>query len=416
MNDDGQAIETIEPGAAGAPEGAVAEPTTNDVAEMYKELGIKAPAPTGAAKGRPKSSAVRAQDVSQDDAGDSKTGKQGNVDSKSQSKDAPTDGTDGDTGDDSDPKGAKVGKNAGKVSAKSAEADGGVRTAKSEAEGDTERGSEGDPDDGTDRTGQAAHDEGAETAEGEDLEGKRPGKSNPKVEQRFQRLTSEVKERDEIITKLQQQLQATTQQREQIKIAQEDPEYTIDDFRRVSDEDGNVIDLDPERAELAWRRWKDGYEQRATERQAKAQHEAVEAQRQTEMSERIMRQSVEAYDTIAGLMDDYPELSSTSGQFDPEFASIAMPIIRDALVYQPGTEPGNPDGARQVVLGMKLNPKSILAAMDKIRHAKRSLPLNGTDDNVEVGSNVAVAHGRSSDPTVNAANELYKTLKINKRF
>jgi len=37
------------------------------------------------------------------------------------------------------------------------------------------------------------------------------------------------------------------------------------------------------------------------------------------------------------------------------------------------------------------------------------------NDSVEVGSNVSVPHSRSSDPNVNAANDLYKQLGIKKR-
>lgn len=415
MNEDGTPIEA---GAAGAPEGAAGvEPTIDEVSSMYKELGIKAPAPTGAAKGRPKSSTVRAKDVSDDDDADSKSGREDKKPSGSKSKDAPANGTDGDAGDDTDAQGTKVGKDAGKVSGKSEGADDGVRSDKSRAEKDSERGSEEDSEQGTDGTRQAAHDEGGEEEEGQDDEkGKRPGKSNPEIEKRFQKLAQEKRERDEIIADLQKKLQEKAQLVEQTKIAQEDPEYTIEDFSKVRDSEGNIIDLDPERAELAWRRWQDGYNQRTAEREAKAIQEAEAEERESEMTRQVMEKSVKAYDALAALMDEYPELVSTSGKFDADFAAEAMPIIQQSIEYLEGTEPGNTDGNVPVVIGLKIHPKLILDAMKKIDAKKRTLPLNGINDNVETRSNVGVPHSRSSDPAVNAANELYKTLNINKRF
>lgn len=396
----------IESGAAGAPEGAATtEPTTDEVSNMYKELGIKTPKSTDKPTGRPKASDVRAKDAKSEDDSDTKSGRKDEDTSKGKSKDAPVDDKDGDAGNDADTKSAKVSKKDGEVSDESEEAEPGVRKAKSDAEEEAESGSEDDAKQG---------DDGAESES--DEEGKRPGKSNPKVEQRFQRLTSEVKERDELIERLQRELQETTQQKEQAKIAQEDPEFTIEDFAKVRDENGNILDLDPERAELAWRRWKDGYDDRADQRNAEANRQAALEQAQNDYSENIMRQSVEAYDTLAGLMDEYPELVSGSGKFDASFASKAMPVIQEAIVYQEGTEPGNSEGNQAIIMGLKLNPKTILNALKGIQAERRALPLNGLNDNVETRSNVNVQHSRSSDPTVNAANELYKELKINKRI
>lgn len=416
MNDgqDQQVEEIEQPANAGGVtrEGAVAEqPTTDEVAKMYDELGIKAPKPTDKSKGRPKTSAVRAKDGDDNDDADTKSERKQSNASESKSKDAPADDKDGDAGNDTDAKGAKVSKKDGEVSDESEETELGVRKTKSAAEAQTERGSEEDAESGADRTGQDADDSDDETEEG-----KRPGKSNPKVEQRFQRLTTEVRERDELIEKLRSELQETTQQREQAKIAQEDPEFTVEDFAKVRDEEGNIIDLDPERAELAWRRWKDGYEQRAEQRNAEANRQVALEQAQSEYSDNIMRQSVEAYDTLANLMDEYPELVSASSKFDASFASKAMPVIQEAIMYQEGTEPGNPEGNKAVIMGLKLNPKVILDALKGIQAEKRALPLNGLNDNVESRSNVNVQHSRSSDPTVNAANELYKSLKIDKRL
>lgn len=405
----------IEPGAAGAPEGAVAEPTTDDVAKMYKELGIKAPAPTGATKGRPKASDVRAKDGSKKAAGNSSAGKKAEDDDNgSKSKDAPAADADGDSGNKADPKSAKVGEDADQVPDESKKADAGVRKTEPAGEGDSKRGSEEDTELGVDGAGQG-DDESQDAPKPED-EGKRPGKSNPEIEKRFQKLTSEVKDRDQLIADLQKKLQDTTQKQQEERIAQEDPEYTIDDFRKVRDNEGNIIDLDPERAELAWRRWKDGYDQRAEEREAKSSYEARQQQQADETTRQLMQDSADAYDALAELMDEYPELVSTSDQFDPDFAKDAMPIINESVQYLEGTEPGNPEGKTPVVVGLKINPKRILAAMKGINNKKRSLPLNGVNDNVEPRSNVAVPHSRSSDPTVNAANDLYKELGINKRI
>jgi hypothetical protein len=418
MNEELDAGAEITDGAAGAPEGTpAASPTTDDVKQMYKELGIKAPTPTGATKGRPKTSDVRAKDVSEDDNGDSKPGRKDSDASKGKSKDAPANGKDGDSGNDADAKGAKEREEDGKVPSESKEAVNGVRKTKSTPEGETKPRGEDDAIEGDDGTGQETHEQDDAPQEGEDDdEGKRPGKSNPKIEQRFQRLTEEKRAAEERAAALEQQLQEKETAVQRAKIAQEDPEYTIEDFTKVRDEDGNIIDLDPERAELAWRRWKDGYDARADERNAEANRQAALEKAQSEYSENIMRQSVEAYDSLAGLMDEYPELVSGSGKFDAEFAAIAMPIINDAIIYQPGTEPGNAEGNKSVIMGLNINPKKILDGMKKIQSTKRALPLNGLNDNVEVRSNVNVRHSRSSDPAVHAANELYKELNINKRL
>lgn len=416
-NEDQAPIDEITAGAAGAPEGAAAaEPTSDDVAKMYKELGIKAPAPTGATKGRPKTSNVRTKDAPKKGVPDSDDGRKADDDGKGQSKDAPASTKDGTAGNEDNKKVSKDGEDDRQVSGESDDADKGVRGAESKSKEDSERGRKEDPEQRDDGAGQTADESDDEAEEGEDVEGKRPGKSNPKIEQRFQRLTEEKREREQEIIELRQKLEETMRQQTQSKIAQEDPEYTIEDFAKVRDEAGNIIDLDPERAELAWRRWKDGYDARSEERQAKEQHERVQQQQQEEYAEKIMRSSVEAYDTLADLMDEYPELVKGSGKYDEQFATLAIPLIEDAIVYQPGTEPGNEEGVRSVIVGLRLNPKTILAAMNKLKEAKRTLPLNGINDNVETRSNVSVQHSRSSDPTVNAANELYRSLNIDKRL
>ena len=129
-----------------------------------------------------------------------------------------------------------------------------------------------------------------------------------------------------------------------------------------------------------------------------------------------MEESTRAYDSIASLMDEYPELVSSNSNYDADFAADAVPIIEESINYLEGTEPGNPEGNMPVITGMKLNPKKFLDALKRTNSRKRSLPLNGVNDNVEARSNVAVPHSRSSDPTVHAANELMKEFNIDKRF
>lgn len=412
---DGEATEQIEERPAGAPEGAVAEePNIEDIKALYEATGVKAPVPTGKPKGRPKATDVRAKDSKDKDSKDSSDGQPKDKNDKGEPKDAPIADENGDSGDKADPKGKKVGKDAATVPDESEETDAGVRKAEPKDEKDSKRGGEKDPERGTEDAGEEKDESG--DSEKDDEKGKRPGKSNPEVEKRFQRLTEEKRERDELIQTLQKQLQEKNQAVEQSKIAQEDPEYTIDDFRKVRDRDGDIVDLDPERAELAWRRWKDGYDQRGAEREAKIAHEAAETERRSEMERQLMQKSSDAYDSLAALQDDYPELVSTSGKFDPDFAAQALPIIEESFEYLPGTEPGNAEKNLPVIIGMKLHPKKILDAMKSISEKKRNLPLNGVNDNVESRSNVAVPHSRSSDATVNAANDLYKELGIKKRI
>jgi len=410
---------TIEPGAAGAPEGAVAtEPSHDEIAELYAATGVKAPVPTGKSKGRPSSSNIRAKVDAKKGTGNSDSGSEKDDDNKGQRKNAPNADDDDNSGNKADAKSAKNGKDAGQVQDESGDADKGVRDAKSRGEGDSERGGKDGSEQRAERTGQEEHDEGAASEASDDDEEniKRPGKSNPEVERRFQQLTAERREAVERAEKLEQQLREKERSAQQTKVSQEDPEYTIDDFRRVRDEDGNVIDLDEDRAELAWRRWKEGFEGRGAEREAKENYATRVQEQSDETARELMASSVKAYDSLANLMDEYPELVSTSGKFDADFAADALPIIQESIEYLPGTEPGNPEDRLPIIVGLRIDPKKILNAMKGISNKKRNLPLNGVNDNVESRSNVNVPRSRSSDPTVNAANDLYKELGIDKRI
>lgn len=405
---------------AGSPEGAVAgEPSAAEIKELYEATGVKAPVPTGKTPGRPKASDVRAEKSGKNGAGNSNSGQEGNDDDEGQSKNASSANKNGNSGNSSDAKGSKDGSKDGRVQDESGEADKGVRGSEPRGEKDSERRGEEDAEHGASGDESAEHDaEGKAQGESTDEEGvKRPGKSNPAVEQRFQKLTSDLKERDAEIERLNAELRENSQKQAQARVAQQDPEYKIEDFKLVRDnKTGEIKELTDEQAELAWHRWKAGYDQRAEERQAEENRQASLVQREQEITTRIMTESVQAYDTIAQLMQDYPELVSTSGQFDEDFAADAMPLIEEAIEYMPGTEPGNETGALPIIVGLRVDPRKTLAALKKVNSKKRGLPLNGVNDNVESRSNVAVPHSRSSDPTVQAANELMKELKIDKRF
>lgn len=401
--------------------------TAAEVKSLYEDLGIKAPIPTGATKGRPKASGSGAEKTSKQNDASGAAGKgQANADGSDKSKTASASGENGSDGGAADSKGSQNGASSGKngqenrkVSGNGDDDEEGIHEDESRNNGAAAKTGEGGSEQEPSGDGQSASDsEGASEGEEDDGEGgKRPGKSNPAVEQRFQKLTTDLKERDAEIERLNQELQKNTQAQAQAKVAEQDPEYKVEDFRRVRDnKTGEIIELDDEKAELAWRRWKDGYDQRASERQAEINRQASLAQRETEITNRIMTESVQAYDTLSSLMEEFPELVKTSGQFDEDFAIEAMPIVQEAIEYFPGTEPGNEAGNAPVIVGLRVDPRKILNALKKVSNKKRALPLNGVNDNVESRSNVAVPHSRSSDPTVEAANDLYKQLGINKRI
>lgn len=406
-------------GSVGAVEGTpAATPSSDEIAELYKATGVKAPVPTDKAKGRPKANGGGAKkDSEQDDDGGAAGKGKASVDGKDKSKASSASSKNGSDGRAADSKGSKGsseegsdGQADGKVSKDGADDEEGVRKTQSRNNQDASKTGEGD-DDGADGG------DGEDGGESEDSseEGKRPGKSNPEIEKRFQKLTGDLKEKDSTIEKLQAQLRERDQKAAQAKIAAEDPEYTVDDFRKVKDPQGNIHDLSPEQAELFWRRWKEGYDQRATERSVAAQKAAEREAEEDAHTQRLMETSVKAYDTLANLMDDYPELVK-GDKFDADFAADAMPIINEAVQYLEGTEPGNPEGKLPIIVGLKVDPRKILEVLKRQKERKRSLPLNGTRDNVESGSNVGVPHSRSSDPAVNQANDLMKELGINKRF
>lgn len=421
MNQDGTPIEgaeQVEPGAGTGGGEQRATATEDEARELHKSLGIKSTFTADKSKKRPSTTDVRNKDVSKKDDDDSDNRGSGKPSSSVKPKATPDSDKDGDSGNGDSSKKPKERKEDGEVSGESEEAGDGVHKAKSRTEEDSEQGGEGDADDPDSGARQREDESGDAEEEGEDAddEGKRPGKSNPKIEQRFQKLTNEVKERDEVIEELQQKLEQATRQQFEEKTNNEDPQYTVEDFKKVRDEEGNIHDLDDDQAELAFRRWQDGYTQRAAERDAQFNQEQALAKAQQEYAENAMRQSVEAYDTLTGMLDSYPELDVNNPKFDQELSDQVMPLIEEMIEYHPGTEPGNENGVQPVIAGMRMKPNKILDVINSIRNAKRTLPLNGLNDTVDTRSNVSVPHSRSSDPVVNQANQLMKDLKINKRF
>lgn len=404
-----------------AKEGTVEQPSTADVQSMYDDLGIKAKAPSDKPSKRPKADDGGSKKASkQDDAGGKPEQKQKDDDGEKQSKATPTSDSDGGEGDAADSKGSKGSKGSGKdgeedgeVSASGDDDAEGVSSSKSSDNEKTSGAGEDDAEEGDNGAGQDEHKSGSEAKE---EEGKRPGKSNPQVEKRIQTLTAD---RDEAIRRAdeaERALREATQKQTQAQISQEDPEYSIEDFATVRDNNtGEILELSRDEAELAWRRWKDGYDQRQEQRNAEHNRQVAAQEREAQQTREVMQRSADAYDALANLMDEYPELVS-GDKYDDEFAKQAMPIIEDSIEYAPGTEPGNPGGHLPIIVGLRIDPGKILKALKGISTSKRSLPLNGVNDNTERPSGVSVPHSRSSDPTVNAANELYKELGIKKRI
>lgn len=436
QNDEQQQSKSNNERPAGQVEGSAPEPTADEVQSMYDDLGIKAKAPSGKSAGRPKASDGGNKKASKqdDESGKSEKGRASDGSSK-QSKAASSSNSDGSDGDDADSKGEKSsqktgkdGKEDGKVSGSSDEDAEGVSSSKPSDDGKTPKSGEDDSEEGDSGAGKSQDESGSEAEKksedgSEEEQGKRPGKSNPEVEKRMQRLAAEKNEALERAEKAEKALRETSIKQARERASMEDPEYTVDDFRKVRDnKTGEIKELDTEQAELAWRRWKDGYDQRATERQARENYEAERIERAEATTRKLMQDSADAYDAITGLMDEYPELveknpdGTVNENFDEDFAAEALPLIEEAIEYLPGTEPGNSGGKLPVIAGLRIDPKKILKALKGISNKKRSLPLNGMNDNAERPSNVNVPHGRSSDQTVNQANDLMKELGINKRF
>lgn len=385
--------------------------TAKEVKELYEELGVDKKVEANKSSTKPKSKAGNIKSSN-------KTKRQDDNDSQSKKGQSRASGGQDKSEDESaDDKTSRTGAKGRKEASQTKE------DSKSDAEkpaetGEDARRTESETEEGSGQGGEtgAEQDREADDESSEQDEGKRPGKSDPKIERRFQRLISESKEKDQVIEDLQRQLQQQQQLYYQQQVENEDPEYTVDDFRTVQDRDGNIIDLNENEAELAWRRWKDGYNQRQAERQAEQSRQIQMQQQEQELQMKVMQNSADAYDLLTNMVDDYPELDVNSDKFDQELSDLVMPIIHDTVIYQPGTEPGNPDGHQPVIAGLRMDPTTILDTINQIRNTKPALSPEELYQNVDTPSQYTVRSPRSSSEATREVNELYKELGINKRI
>lgn len=365
--------------------------------QLYEEFGIKADVPKS--RGRPKKSDSGDEGKSEVDKRTSNE-KRKNGSNQSKPKDEASSDDNDDSGNESQKVVKKDTKDNSKVSKDAEKTGDGTDEDKSEQDGSSERGSSGDSE---------RDDEGNESGE----EVKRPGKSSPAAERRIRQLNSEKNEAVARAEQAERKYAQLQQQLEQERVQLEDPEYTLEDFRHVQDENGNILELDDIQQELAYRRWKDGYNERQAERENQALQSQVQDYREYQQSEEIMRKSVEAYDLLNNILENTAELDVRSDKFDKEFSDTIMPLIEGSLEYAPGTEPGNPYGNNPVIAGFSLDPRLILQAASTLRNTKRNIPLNALDATVE-SEDAAYYHSPSSDPLEQAADKLYKMYGIKK--
>lgn len=365
--------------------------------QLYEEFGVKADVPK--TRGRPKKSDSGDEGKSEVDKRTSNE-KRKNGSNQSKPKDEASSDDNDDSGNESQKVVKKDAKDNSKVSKDAEKTGDGTDEDKSEQDGSSERGSSGDSE---------RDDEGNESGE----EVKRPGKSSPAAERRIRQLNSEKNEAVARAEQAERKYAQLQQQLEQERVQLEDPEYTLEDFRHVQDENGNILELDDIQQELAYRRWKDGYNERQAERENQALQSQIQDYREYQQSEEIMRKSVEAYDLLNNILENTAELDVRSDKFDKEFSDTIMPLIEGSLEYAPGTEPGNPYGNNPVITGFSLDPRLILRAASILRNTKRNIPLNALDATVE-SEDAAYYHSPSSDPLEQAADKLYKMYGIKK--
>ena len=365
--------------------------------QLYEEFGVKADVPK--TRGRPKKSDSGDEGKSEVDKRTSNT-KRGDGSNQSKPKDEASSDDNDDSGNESQKVVKKDAKDNSKVSKDAEKTGDGTDEDKSEQDGSSERGSSGDSE---------RDDEGNESGE----EVKRPGKSSPAAERRIRQLNSEKNEAVARAEQAERKYAQLQQQLDQERVQLEDPEYTLEDFRHVQDENGNILELDDIQQELAYRRWKDGYNERQAERENQALQSQIQDYREYQQSEEIMRKSVEAYDLLNNILENTAELDVRSDKFDKEFSDTIMPLIEGSLEYAPGTEPGNPYGNNPVITGFSLDPRLILQAASTLRNTKRNIPLNAFDATVE-SEDAAYYHSPSSDPLEQAADKLYKMYGIKK--
>ena len=365
--------------------------------QLYEEFGVKADIPK--TRGRPKKSDSGDEGKSEVDKRTSNE-KRKNGSNQSKPKDEASSDDNDDSGNESQKVVKKDAKDNSKVSKDAEKTGDGTDEDKSEQDGSSERGGSEDSE---------RDDEGSESGE----EVKRPGKSSPAAERRIRQLNSEKNEAVARAEQAERKYAQLQQQLEQERVQLEDPEYTLEDFRHVQDENGNILELDDIQQELAYRRWKDGYNERQAERENQALQSQIQDYREYQQSEEIMRKSVEAYDLLNNILENTAELDVRSDKFDKEFSDTIMPLIEGSLEYAPGTEPGNPYGNNPVITGFSLDPRLILQAASTLRNTKRNIPLNALDATVE-SEDAAYYHSPSSDPLEQAADKLYKMYGIKK--
>lgn len=365
--------------------------------QLYEEFGVKADVLK--TRGRPKKSDSGDEGKSEVDKRTSNE-KRKNGSNQSKPKDEASSDDNDNSGNESQKVVKKDAKDNSKVSKDAEKTGDGTDEDKSEQDGSSERGSSGDSE---------RDDEGNEIGE----EVKRPGKSSPAAERRIRQLNSEKNEAVARAEQAERKYAQLQQQLEQERVQLEDPEYTLEDFRHVQDENGNILELDDIQQELAYRRWKDGYNERQAERENQALQSQIQDYREYQQSEEIMRKSVEAYDLLNNILENTAELDVRSDKFDKEFSDTIMPLIEGSLEYAPGTEPGNPYGNNPVITGFSLDPRLILQAASTLRNTKRNIPLNALDATME-SEDAAYYHSPSSDPLEQAADKLYKMYGIKK--
>ena len=362
------------------------QPTQKDVDELYEELGLNKP------KERPGAARIRGQKRASEDDDDTRGGRER--------------------------RGERISGGRNTRNARRSDKNGVARDEDNE-ESEEEREADRAVSNGTGKTeppvrGGKAEDEEEDSEDDEENVGKRP-QSNPKIERRFQKLTRDIRERNDYIERMQRQqeeLEQRLQQYERQARAQDDPEYTIDDFRRVRDEDGNIVDLNPAQAELAYYRWKQEYDERQAQREALYNAQQEYSQSQAQQEQQVMESSVRAYDTLVDVLESYPELDVRSEEFDEELSDAVMPLIENSVIYAPGTEGTD----TPVIVGLRVDPYQLVKAMSAVRKAKREMPLNGAYDNVDNSAGRSVPRSQSSDALINQANDLMKELGYNKRY
>lgn len=186
--------------------------------------------------------------------------------------------------------------------------------------------------------------EGEPRSDGESKESQGEGGSRG-AQARIQELARQSKEWQEKYQELQDRVEAQ-------KLNSEDPIYTLSDFKRVTDEDGDIVELTDEEAELHFLRWEKGYNHRQSQRQAEAQERAIE--------------SMSFYDEITNAITQYPQFDETSPQFDPELNAIFMEEMSEEFIKDNNGH----------IIGANISPmKKIERVLRYANHGTKKQPL-----------------------------------------